>query len=122
MITLFQIIAAGSFLSFFTFIWFQTDFVVQYAKLFGLGRLVKENEWKKYQETDRDPKYPHFLRENYECWFTHMVGCPFCLIGFLSLWFSLAIKWWVFGLIAFIGTFGFLLLMSMYNYVYSKKN
>ena len=110
---------SGVSLSYLTFIWFQTTFIVDYAILFRLGKLVKAKEWEAYVQINSDPKYPYFLRESYKCWFTKLIGCPFCIIGFLSLFLSFLVAWWSSFVIAFVAAVGFLLLMLLYKNVYS---
>ncbi len=69
------------------FLFNYTNFVSEYAALLGLGKLflVKEyHEWLKAESTDHG--YNVFIRERFpNSFFARLVGCPFCLITFLSV-------------------------------------
>lgn len=62
---------------FFLVIWFQTEAVVEYGRLIGLGG-------KYFEERDKDfsiTSFPVYLEMKYANFFTRMLLCPFC-IGF----------------------------------------
>lgn len=84
-------------LSFVLLAWFYTTPFLDYAKLLNLGTIFKEEEWNRYVNTynsSSSPKYPYFLRETYPCWFTKLIGCPICLVGFVHL--LIAVIGWIF--------------------------
>jgi len=73
----------------FIFLFFHTDFIGAYLKLFRLDWLVKDYlEWHRH-----NPDYflPHFLREEVKggriiSFIVSLLGCPICLAIFTALW------------------------------------
>lgn len=114
-------LSIGSVLGFLIFIWFETHVIIEY---FGWLSVVHAKEWKKYAEENIEAKYPYFLRETYPCWFTRLVGCPFCMIGFTFLWLYLPLSFyngfWYTLVIAPVASLAFLIMEGLYKYVYGK--
>lgn len=92
----------GLSLAHFTFIFNHTDFVVEYATLLGHADTVKAAEYEEWKEkNDIEYGYPMFLRETHNCFYTRLLGCPFCLITFLSIPLSLFSASFWFPFVAF---------------------
>lgn len=114
---------AGLALGHLVFLFTTTNFVTEYANLFGLGHwfLVKEyHEW--LEKNNLEYGYHQFLRERWpNSFWAKLLGCPFCLITFIGLF----ILGWIGGIffilfgfaIATLATFVFLLEKLLY-----KKN
>lgn len=69
----------------FVFLFFKTDFVVEYGKLLGLSKFFHEEEYRAWQVHNIEG-YPVFIREKYPNFWGHLVGCPLCLPSFISWW------------------------------------
>ena len=69
--------------------WFNSDFIVEYGKLFGMSKLLKLRDYrmKKLEHGGPTPTYPQFLRMTYDNFFVKLISCPICL----SIWFSVAL-------------------------------
>ena len=81
------------------FLWLMTTFVLEYGSLLGLSRFLKKAEWEKFNnEASGEGKYPYFLRGEYPCFLTRLLGCPYCLLTFVSMCISL-FDWQDFGLL-----------------------
>lgn len=74
-------------ISFFVFLLHNTDFLLEYAKLFGSRRFDGYEEWKK---TNQEYYWPVYLRLNWKGgrvvnYLGALIRCPICLITVLSL-------------------------------------
>lgn len=65
------------------YIWFDTDAIVEYAKLFRL-RFFKYKEYENRHEVYKDCEYAIFIAAKYNNFFTKLAACPICL----SVWFN----------------------------------
>tara|TARA_Y100000590_G_scaffold464186_1_gene633030 strand:- start:759 stop:1121 length:363 start_codon:yes stop_codon:yes gene_type:complete len=62
-------------------IWFQTNAFVEYARLFGFKRFLKN-----YEEDERmGISFPDYLLMTRDCFFFRLISCPICLGAWLSL-------------------------------------
>lgn len=79
-------------------VWFNSDFVYHWGRLFGLVRLLKLNEYEndKLKNLDDPLSYPTWLKMKSDNFFIHLITCRVCLCVWLSIIISL-----VFGLIIF---------------------
>jgi len=83
-------------------VWFKTDALPTYAKLFGLGDFLYINE---YLEDSDGKSFPQFLYVKYPNFFTKMCMCPICFTIFWNLMFlfsSSMILIILFGIITFL--------------------
>ena len=120
-----QSLSLGLGLGYFIFIWFETHFVIEY---FWWLPVIRFKEWEAYSYSDPFAKYPHFLREKYSCWVTRLLGCPFCFIGFVSLWICL-IELFIRGISDFVyyltvpavAALSFLVMELLYKNIYLEK-
>lgn len=72
------------------FLFNKTDFVIEYGSKLGLQGYLKSEEYETWKsDNDINHDYPIFLRERFKTFGGRLVGCPFCLITFLSVWLSL---------------------------------
>ena len=111
-------VIAGLGLGYFTYCWNETHFVTEYGNLLGLGGLLLTKEFEQFKKETVCEKYPVFLRERHNSFWTRLLGCPFCLIGFLSLLISCVIAWWSSGVIASVAAIDFLILRLIAQIVY----
>lgn len=109
---------AGLGVGYFIYIWNETHFLKEYAVLLRVQRFFKIKEFEQFEIKTACDQYPVFLRERYNSWFTRLLGCPFCLIAFLSLIISCVISWWASGVIASVAAIDFLVIKVMYHLVY----
>jgi len=66
--------------------WFNSDFVVEYGKLFGLKKLLRVEDYKEAQRNTPVPlAYPLFLKMKYDNFFIKLITCPICLSVWLSI-------------------------------------
>jgi len=69
----------------FLVVWFHTEALTEYAKLFGLSNLFKITEFENDCKNDFSLTYLSWLRTKHQNFFTKLITCPWC-IGF---WFLL---------------------------------
>lgn len=110
----------GAALGHFAFIFTKTDFVVEYAKVFGLRGLFSVDAYEEWKDkNDTYLGYHVYLREHHKTFWGRLVGCPFCLMTFLSVLLSLLSASWWFLLIGFaaagIASLLYLLLVLLYD-------
>ena len=79
-----------SFLSFLTLaVWFNTNAFVEYSYVFRFDKLIKAQEYLDFNiDNQTSLHYTHFLKLNYDNFFTRLISCPICLCIWLNL-FSL---------------------------------
>lgn len=95
-------------------IWFHTDAVEQYVRLFRLSRLFRINEFENDKLNDLTLEYPLWLVQKHPGFFTKMVSCPWC-IGF---WISF-VTCVIYGTIYLFPTL-YLASISIYFFVNNK--
>ena len=72
-------------------VWFHTDAFVEYGKLFGLGKLLKIDDFLSAQQNDLGLiHYYMYLNQRYSSFFTKLLICPFCLGFWIALCACLA--------------------------------
>lgn len=87
----------SSFIATLFLVWFNSDFIVEYGKLFGLRKLLRLREYKeKQRETPVPLAYPLFLKMTYDNFFIKLISCPVCLSVWLSIVFGLIFHIWTF--------------------------
>lgn len=117
---LFFTLLLGLALGHFAFIFNQTDFVFEYGSRLGLSKILRLKEYLVWKENNNmDHGYPMFLRETYPNFWTTLMGCPFCLVTFLSMLFSLITLSYLFPFVGLaaggIASFVYLKLNSLYQ-------
>ena len=95
-------------------IWFETDALLEYVKIFRLNKLFKINEYEKClnENLEDDVSYPDFLASEYNNFFTRLISCPICL-GF---WVTLCVAFYL-----NIELFPVINILSMLLYFLTKK-
>ena len=56
------------------FLWFNTDFVISYSKVFRLQNKFKISDWEKYRQTNPRIKYLEYLRLKHTNFFTKFIS------------------------------------------------
>lgn len=69
-------------------VWFKTDAIAQWLKLFGFGKLIKYDDYNLQKFNLTNFSYPLFLKTKYNNFFFKLIGCPLCLCGWLSIFGS----------------------------------
>lgn len=72
-------------INFIIFIWFKTDFIVSYSKLFKLNKLFKVDKFEEYKNINPTADYLNFLRINHKGFFIKLISCVPCLMVWISL-------------------------------------
>lgn len=87
MITLFL----SSIIALILLVWFNSDAIVDWGKLFGLSNFLKIDEFYKMRATyvPAQFSYPVFLKNKYDNFFTKLIACKLCL----SIWISFVFSW-----------------------------
>ena len=75
------IILTASGLSIVLLIWFQTNAFVEYARLFGFKKFLKNYE----EDEQMGISFPDYLLMTRNCFFFRLISCPICLCAWLSL-------------------------------------
>ncbi len=72
--------------------WFETEFIVEYAQLFKLDKIIPILKTFKQHEQQGSPlNFKEFLISNYNSFLTCLITCPVCLSTVLSLILNLII-------------------------------
>lgn len=97
------------FISLALLIWFKTDAMPEYAKLFGLAHIAKVNEYEKVGAES----YPLFLVEYYNCFFTRLISCPICTAFWLATLASFFSSIWCVPILTVFGLALYLILVKL---------
>lgn len=113
----------GAALGHLYFILLKTDFIVEYAKLLHISKLIDLDNYIKWQENNNyhGNGWPLFIRERYNNFPAKLIGCPFCFITFSALIISIMWGWWflLIGLSsAAIGSIVFMIELWLYENIY----
>ena len=73
------------FVVFFMFVWFETDFLVDYGRALGLSRLLHIDKWEEWRERRPRDGYLAFLASSRRGFFTKLMNCERCLCFWMSL-------------------------------------
>lgn len=86
--------------AFFLFIWFETEAVLEYAKLFRLDSLFFTKEYEEAKKTIEDLTYPSYLEIYQKNFINKILSCAYCLCTWVIIYlnFMLSFK---FGLSTF---------------------
>jgi hypothetical protein len=86
----YDVVLANSFISCAVLlVWFKTEAVLEYAKLFGLGKIFYEKEYEKFAKTNMFLGYHDFLLKKHNCFVMRLITCPVCLTVWMSVFFAL---------------------------------
>src|SRR5688572_1073308 len=86
------VVLAGLSVGFLVWLLFNTDALYHYGTLPGVWyftlflELQEYWEWKKQLPIDQEHFYPVFYRERHNNFWSHLIGCFYCLTGFISVW------------------------------------
>jgi hypothetical protein len=75
------------FVAFVLVIWLKTEAFVEYARLFGLSKLLEINQFD--NRATHELNYPAFLLVNHNNFLTRLISCPICLGVWLNILVSL---------------------------------
>jgi hypothetical protein len=100
-------------------VWFQTNAFIEYAKI-----LVAGNKFLKVEQFERESQitginYPEFLQLNYNCFFTRLISCPYCIVFWLCVSQSIATDKPLIGVIIYYPT---ILLYFLLQLILKKIN
>lgn len=110
----------GAGLAFLVFLFFKTDFVYEYFTLFKLNKYFKNLPAADYEAwKEKDENFGHYLpvyiRTHYNSFWSRLLGCPICLISFLSLGAAPFINVFYFPIIGFFGLLSYTILVGLYK-------
>lgn len=74
---------------FLLFIWFKTDFFIQYSQLFGLSNRFKITDWQKYRISNPKISYLEYLSIKKKNFFTKLISCQPCILFWIVLIISI---------------------------------
>lgn len=101
-------------------VWFKTDAFIEYARLLGVTKELRVDEYFVYNETlDQQLTYPEYLLECYGRYFLiRLITCEVCL----SIWLGfLSCRWTCLGC-SFIGLSGYLIIAKLLDHGRSHTN
>jgi hypothetical protein len=105
----------------FVFLITKTEFVLEYGRILGLSGLLLADEYKVWKEENQIMGYTVFLRERYDNFFGHLIGCPLCLCCFLNFIFAFCVFFLSFIILGLLFSAASLLLLmtllSLYRYL-----
>jgi len=70
---------------FFMYVWFETDALIEYSKLFGLKKIFRIDRWESHREINPRIEYFDYLRMNHSSFIIRLVTCPQCILVWLSI-------------------------------------
>ena len=91
--------------AYFLFIWFETNAVIEYAKIFRLDFLFYIKEYEESLELAPDLPYSLFIVAHKDTFINRILSCPFCLCTWMMIYFGL-----MFFLVLGFKVFGFIFL------------
>lgn len=75
--------------SFFLFMWFDTDSVIEYAKLLKLEGFFFIKEYEEMKETVEDLSYPQYLEMHKDDFVNKILSCPYCFCTWLVIYVNI---------------------------------
>ena len=78
------------FIAFVLIIWLKTDAFVEYARLFGLSKILEIDLFD--NRTSYELNYPSFLLVHHNNFLTGLISCPICLGVWLNIGICLFFK------------------------------
>jgi len=105
------IIVLSCIISTFMLVWFKSDAFVEWMKLFGLGKLIKSDEYFDAKLDNFTITYPLFLKLKYNKFIFKLVGCNLCLCVWLSMILALFVAS---SILSFIGYSSVLCILSLF--------
>lgn len=70
---------------FLMFVWFKTDFFIEYSKLLKLSKLFKIQKWSEYRNINPKISYLEFIRIKHSSFLIKIITCEYCLLFWLVL-------------------------------------
>jgi len=77
-----------SFSAFVLFIWFETNAVIEYAKILKLGRFFYIEEYEESLEAAPDLSYAFFIVTHKDTFINRLLSCPYCLCTWIIFYFA----------------------------------
>jgi hypothetical protein len=75
-----------SWILFFQFIWFNTDAIVWWGRLFRLGGILRIDRWESYRlEVNPRVKYYDFIFQTYPNFLTKLISCKPCFCFWIAV-------------------------------------
>lgn len=106
--------------AYFLFIWFETNAVIEYAKIFRLDFLFYTKEYEESLELAPDLPYSLFIVAHKDTFINRILSCPFCLCTWMMIYFGfmffLVLGFKVFGFIFFDWFAALFLYKALSNY------
>lgn len=68
-------------------IWFNTNAILEYVKIFKLSKLFRLDDFENKQSEDFELDYHRYLLKFHNCFFVRLITCPICL----TMWFCIPI-------------------------------
>jgi hypothetical protein len=85
------------------FIWFETNAIIEYAKILRLDSIFYTKEYEESLELAPDLPYSLFIVAHKDTFINRILSCPFCLCTWMMIYFSFvfffALGFKVFGFI-----------------------
>jgi len=75
--------------AYFLFIWFETNVVIEYAKLLHLDSLFYTKEYEESLELVPDLPYSLFIVTHKDTFVNRLFSCPFCLCTWMMIYFGI---------------------------------
>ena len=72
---------------FLMYVWFDTNFFVDYSKLLGVSKFVKIDDWENWREKFPRVSYLDYLSTRHRNFITKLISCKQCL----CFWFTIII-------------------------------
>lgn len=102
---------------FLMYVWFETDFLVDYSKLFGITKSMKIDDWESWRELYPRVGYFEYLSSRHRGFFTKLISCKQCL----CFWFTIIISYLLDNLIYIPLTYmGSLIIYNIYVWLLWK--
>jgi hypothetical protein len=101
------------------FFMYETDFFVQYIKLFKLSKVFGVNKYEEHLQSMSDDSYWEWLAFEKQTFLSKLISCPFCFGFWVNVGvFFLYKDWGIFVLVLWFSLFLYLLLKILSRKAY----
>lgn len=73
------------YVSFILYIWFHTDALIEYSKLFKIEKSMNIDKWESYREINPRIGYLEYIRLKHSNFFIRLISCKSCLCFWVTL-------------------------------------
>jgi hypothetical protein len=104
-------------INFILFIWFETDAIVEYSKLFRLQKFFKVDKFENYKkEFNPSINYHSYIRQKHETFITKLITCVPCFNFWIVILICLVFNKFIFFPVLFLSSYLIHKILKKYIY------